>query len=90
MRTASKRDPESLLSHHTGLVKWMETEQSPVKLDNACVFVRLKFGVSVDVWQMFCSISRPKNNGRECFRLSSSVRYINPIKQILISHSICV
>ena len=37
--------------------------------------------MSVDIWQMFCSISRPNNSGQQYF-LSGSVGYgyINPIR----------
>ena len=45
---------------NSGLVKRMETEQSPVNSVN----ILLKFGVSVDNRQMFCSISCPNNNGQ--------------------------
>ena len=61
------------LSHLTGLTKRMETEQSPLKHVN----VHFLYG-SVDIRQMFCSISHPINNGQE-YLLAGSVRYVNPV-----------
>ena len=57
----------------------METEQSPLKAINDSLSIQHIRCMSVDVRQMFCSISHPNNNGQEYF-MSDSVRYINPVR----------
>ena len=64
----------------------MKTEQGPLKYVNVCflygyhsVYTLDVCYMSVDVRQMFCSISRLNNNEQEYF-VSGSVRYINLVR----------